>query len=456
LKVLLSVHQFLPRHVTGTEQYVRSIALGLIGRGHEVRVFAFEPLVAAETGQRLWFQRDEVVDDIPVRRVGLHPEECAGPVLADHENPIVGRLFERFLDEHRFDVVHLFHPRHLGLAAVREPKRRGLPVVASLMDFYFLCPNFMLLRRDGVLCDGPPAGGLGCVPCIDPGLGSIIDSGDVREDVMRLAHAGGKQSSVAQRPIRRAYALLRRKQSTFAALETVDAILAPSRFLLRKFVEAGFPERRLEHVPYGVDKSRLAGFVKRRPRKGKLAIGYIGSVTPHKGLDVLIAAVRGLRDPGVTLAVHGSLGTHSDFTRRVRELTAGDRRIEFCGPFAPNRLGSVLSRCDVLAVPSVWYENTPFTVLEAQAAGIGVVASDLGGLAEIVEPGANGWLFPAGDFRALQGLLASLVPAQGRALRGASPPPPLDANLDAIEAVYRRVSAGASRVAGGGADSRDW
>ena len=67
------------------------------------------------------------------------------------------------------------------------------------------------------------------------------------------------------------------------------------------------------------------------------------------------------------------------------------------GPFAHDELPAVLSSLDVLVVPSVWYENTPFVVLEAFSTGRPVVASDLGGLSELVDDGVNGKLFKAGD-----------------------------------------------------------
>ena len=62
-----------------------------------------------------------------------------------------------------------------------------------------------------------------------------------------------------------------------------------------------------------------------------------------------------------------------------------------------------------MAVPSLWYENTPFSVLEALHVDIPVLASDLGGISEIVHDGENGRLFRAGDAEALAAVLRELV-----------------------------------------------
>ena len=76
-------------------------------------------------------------------------------------------------------------------------------------------------------------------------------------------------------------------------------------------------------------------------------------------------------------------------------------RITFRGPYGHEELAEAISSIDVLVVPSVWYENTPFVVLEAFATGRPVIASDLGGLSELVKDGVNGRTFRAGDPGAL-------------------------------------------------------
>ena len=73
---------------------------------------------------------------------------------------------------------------------------------------------------------------------------------------------------------------------------------------------------------------------------------------------------------------------------------------------------------DLVVVPSLWYENTPFSVLEARAMGVPVVASDLGGISEVIVPGQDGFLFRAGDQDALAGVLGGILddPEQLRAM----------------------------------------
>jgi glycosyltransferase involved in cell wall biosynthesis len=442
MRVLFLLHQFLPRHVTGTEQYARSLARELRRRGHDTRVFAYEPLIQHAAPGRFWFEQDEVVDGIPVRRASVHPLASPNPVLLDYENPLAVRLLRRYLDVERFDLAHVFHPRNVGAGALDEFCAVGLPFVVSLMDFWFLCPNNLLLRRDGSLCQGPPEGGLGCVGCLDPELGAFVQETGVRSALAVLGRQSPGLVGFSGERMPRALALLLRKERLFSALGRADAVLSPSRFVQATFAAAGFDHRRIQHVPYGIDRSRFGDHARQpRPEGQRLRLGYIGSITPHKGLHTLIPVLRRLRDPRWTLLVHGSLDTHPEYAAQVRALAGKDRRIRFRGAFGSDRLGEVLASLDAVVVPSLWYENTPFTILEALAFGLPVLASDLGGISEIVVHGSNGLLFRPGDPASMGDALARLQ-REPRALPVADArvqPRTLGENVDELESIYRSV-----------------
>jgi glycosyltransferase involved in cell wall biosynthesis len=109
----------------------------------------------------------------------------------------------------------------------------------------------------------------------------------------------------------------------------------------------------------------------------------------------------------VALRIHGRLEEpmFADYIGALRAAAKDDARITFAGAYDAKAASQVFADMDALVVPSTWYENTPFVVLEAFAAGVPVIASDLGGLREVVREGHNGALFPAGD---AQGLAAAI------------------------------------------------
>jgi glycosyltransferase involved in cell wall biosynthesis len=104
----------------------------------------------------------------------------------------------------------------------------------------------------------------------------------------------------------------------------------------------------------------------------------------------------------------------------LRLAAGGDPRIRFHGPFAEGEQQRVLASIDLLVLPSVWWENSPLTVLEALASGVPVVASAIGGLPELVAHGDTGLLTPPGDAGALREALEDVT--EGRRLAGRRDP----------------------------------
>lgn len=441
MKVLLVVHQFLPRHITGTEQYVRALARAMRATGIDARVLAFEPLVQFDSPDRLFVERDEVVEELPVRRIGVHHRQSPNPEIRDYENPLAGQLLARHLDEVGYDLVHLFHPRNIGTGTIEEPRLRGLPLVVNLMDFWWICPNYLLWRRDGSLCDGPPEGGAGCIPCVDPRLAKALEDRRVEPHVRRLQGLRTPAGNHGASAVRQAHALLGREEHLMGLLATADRVIAPSRFIAGVYAKHGLPPERIVHLPYGLDPARFADMPPRKavPGRPMLDVGYTGSISRHKGVHVLLEAMRHVTNGNVRLHVHGSRDSQPGFSEALVDGIT-DSRVTFHGSFAPTQLGQVLAGLDLLVVPSLWYENTPFSILEALHVGLPVVASDLGGIAEIVVEGQSGRLFPAGDAKALAALLDGFAadPAQLATLR-APKPPSIDDNVASLRGLYEEL-----------------
>ena len=160
------------------------------------------------------------------------------------------------------------------------------------------------------------------------------------------------------------------------------------------------------------------------PRDGVL---FVGRITPHKGIDVLIRAL----PPDATLTVVGSEGhdpepPERDYPDLLRSLAAG-RRVRFAGAVDDAELVSLFRRAVALVLPSVertYYGRTiavsellGLVALEAMASGTPVIASRLGGVPEVVEDGETGFLVPPGDEIALRERLETLLGDPARAAR---------------------------------------
>jgi glycosyltransferase involved in cell wall biosynthesis len=221
----------------------------------------------------------------------------------------------------------------------------------------------------------------------------------------------------------------------------VDTFIAPSKYLRGVFEAAGFGRGRWIVVGHGVDPPPS-----RRPAgdaggTGPLRIGFAGTVTPLKGVDVLIRAVKQLSEGSWRLDVCGRDDLRPEFAGPLKREARG-LPIRFSGEYAPSEVPALMRDWDVAVVPSRWVENQPLAILEAFASGIPVVASDLGGMRELVEDRVNGRLFETGSADALAAVLRDLAAdrAQLDALRrGVAPPPTLDEHVARIENLYEKV-----------------
>jgi glycosyltransferase involved in cell wall biosynthesis len=131
-----------------------------------------------------------------------------------------------------------------------------------------------------------------------------------------------------------------------------------------------------------------------------LRIGFVGRFTGVKGPHVLVDAVRRLpEDVAVEVQLYGMAQSAQDrqYLNEMKQRALNEVRIQFCGPMTAENRVEAFAGFDVLAVPSIWFETGPFTVLEAFAAGIPVLGSNHGGIAERVEHGKSGVLVPPGD-----------------------------------------------------------
>lgn len=397
MKILFAVHQFFPERRAGVEIVTLELAKELLARGHEPRVFAAKRSLPG--GLRPYETEDYEHEGIPVRRVGRPEEGPSRPYRLNYENREMAERARQYAREVGPDVVHAMHLQGLSASVLGAFKGLGLPVVFTAADFWTVCPVVDLRRHDGALCEGPEVSH--CVRCIasrnpDPRVraranlpGAVAGAAGVlsRTPLARLSGGLRQVGDVGRRPA-----------SIREDMRHVDRVLAYTRLTRNLLAQNGVGAGRTTVSHYGVDVAPVADVGGEEPSSGALRVGFVGTVAPHKGPDLLVRAFRSLPEgPRATLEIHGGAGGYEPFAGELRALAGDDARISFPGAFPREEVGRVLSGIDVLVVPSRWYENAPGVVFEAFAAGVPVVATDLGGLSEFVRHGENGLLFRLDD-----------------------------------------------------------
>jgi glycosyltransferase involved in cell wall biosynthesis len=364
---ILHVNKFLYRR-GGAEAYMLDLAALQSREGHEVEFFS----MAHQENQASRFERyfpeyrsfrpqpDSLIDKVKV----------AGRLLY---SPAARRGIEIVLEEFVPDVVHLHNIYHQLSPSILQPLRAlGIPAVMTLHDYKLACPTYLFLDK-GQLCEA----------CL---------GGHFYQAVLRRCNDGSLLSSSLN-------ALELTVHTAMHAYAPVGVFACPSRFVVGKMTAAGvFPDR-LRHIPHFVD----ARSIDTKERAGGSVV-YAGRLSKEKGVDTLIeaAAMTGLR---VEIAGTGPDAAAYEALARAR----GADGVRFLGHLPREELHQVIRSAAVLAIPSRCHENQPVIVLEAFACGVPAVASQLGGLPELIDPGVDGELVPHGDAEALAGSLQRFV-----------------------------------------------
>jgi glycosyltransferase involved in cell wall biosynthesis len=399
MKILFAAHQFLPDHCAGTEVITLGLARALNVRGHETAVFAAKR--SAPSSELMPGEvEDYAVEGVPVRRIGRPRESLLRSYRLNYDNLMMAEGLGDYLQEFRPDVVHFMHLQGLSAAAIPIVRKLGIPTLYTATDFWTICPVVDLRRHDGSVCTGPDLAH--CPRCLasrqpDSRIGALMQR--TPGSLLRAAGAiAGLPLPAKPLPLRRIGEISERPAYLREQVNSLDRIVAPTRLTRDLLISNGVIPELVGVSRYGVNTSNITRVPRRKNTTSGVRFGFIGTLGPHKGCDLLIRAFKRL-PPATesTLSIYGGGEAFSTFQKELKRLAQWDERITFAGSFPPPRVGEVLAALDVLVVPSRWYENTPMVIYEAFAAGVPVVATNLGGMSEVVEHEKNGLLFPLDD-----------------------------------------------------------
>lgn len=381
MKILQVVHYFPPYSVGGSELYSLQLAHEL-ARSHDVRLFFTLP---ENTGT------DRVVtgtyEGLPYRALRKNRYTFDRPF---HErDPRVETEFIKMIEEVKPDVVHFQHLINLSVGLPRLAHRKKIACCFTLHDFWLLCPQIFLLKPDMQLCtEFSPRD---CLSCTQEQTGYYLLTNECTQ-AMESTRNRVKQVLNFKKKSINLFALgLWRHYWVKKIVRAVDIFIAPSRFLREQYVRYGFDPGKIVFIRHGFTKIQFDGLVKKP--SDRLRFAFIGSPREYKGIGVLIEAFNRITEPA-ELRIYGTIPSEA-----LQELTgqAKNPHIYFMGELRQEDKKSAFAEIDVLIVPSRCYENCPVVINEAFMAKTPVIATALGGMAELVQDGVSGFTFPAGD-----------------------------------------------------------
>jgi glycosyltransferase involved in cell wall biosynthesis/MoaA/NifB/PqqE/SkfB family radical SAM enzyme len=415
------------RFNAGSEVYTQSLAHALAAR-HEVRVFT--------RGEDPFVPDGNMTSEVDADEPRVRLQVVNLPNSRDrYRREEVDARFKEVLDEFRPHVVHVGHLNHLSTSLIEVARAQAIPIVFTLHDYWLMCPRGQFLQMNAA--------------------GEVWSACSGQEDRKCAERCYTRYFSGA--PAERAEDVdywqgwvARRMAHVREVAAGVDLFIAPSQHLLRRFRdEFGIPAARLTYLDYGFHHERLAG--RSRAEEAGFTFGYIGTHIPAKGIHQLLEAFA--KVPGKPrLRIWGRVrGATSDSLQALARALPGGagERVEWLPEYRnADIVGDVFNRVDAIVVPSIWEENSPLVIHEAQQARVPVITADAGGMAEYVDDGVNGLLFRHRDVSSLAQAMTrmSADPGRARALgqRGylfseSGDVPDMEEHTRIIEGLYARV-----------------
>jgi glycosyltransferase involved in cell wall biosynthesis len=439
---------------TGVSTYCRDLLPALVGRGIETGVVCVE--------RRDWRLRPYLhVSDaggvtlFTLVNSPLDPENSLYRPAQDCVHAAVERVIRSCLQRYEPGVLHVQTLQGYPGSIVSIARALGIPTLMTLHDFWALCPRLGLMRLDGAVCDGPEEGRNCLQHCVRPRpwpqrlyrFGNRLPDGHLHEafQSVRALHlrSAGRRGSLWT-PARHVPAVAnphllsghaQRSTCLLQALRQTDGLLAVSEFVKAAFVRHGLPSARIRTLPPALALEHIT-WIPRTAPETPLRIGFLGRAVPMKGAHIFAEAVREVPAERARFLMYGGA---SPETRRYLQQLSGQARLEIRGSYTRDDLPRILDGLDVVVVPSLVQETVGLVVLEAQAAGVPVIASRIGAIPEHVRDGENGLLCAPGDPADLAAKIRhvvetpSLVAAMSARTR---PSTPLKTHVDMLLDIY--------------------
>ncbi len=369
LTVLYLIHYFYPLKKGGTERFTLNIAKEAEAHGHRPIVLVLEANEARATYPHREgdiFYREYTYDG--VRCIGFRhlraPLGLYYKSVRDDDSQM--RAFMRFICEREgVDIVHATYPQPFA-SFLAECKATGMPYIVTCTDFALMCHYSTMVDRRADFCAGAEGGRRCATVCPTYGCRDFKA----------------------------------RHESAAALLANAAAVTVPSAFVAR-MMGAEFPRVPFLPVNHGIGES----FTYRRREGRAQRFVYAGTLSPLKGIHLLIEAFTRLPNEDISLHIYGE--GDENYAGRLRAMA--DSRVVFHGAAAADEMPAIYSEADCVVVPSMWYETYNFVVREAAATGALVLAAAIGAMPEAIREGENGFLFAPSDADALYKALLSAL-----------------------------------------------
>jgi glycosyltransferase involved in cell wall biosynthesis len=350
MKILLANKFYYYRG--GAEVYVIDLESLLRKHGHEVAVFSMQHPENLPSAYETYFPKEVDFINIKLRNFFTY---ISRPLGSKEVKSNFLHLLETFCP----DVIHLNNVHsQLSPVIAKIAHEKGIKIVWTLHDYKMLCPRYDCIRK------GKP-----CTLCYSSKW-RVIRYSCMKNNCAAsiLAYWEAKMWN-------------REKLEEYAT-----TFICPSDFLRNEMIRGGFNPQKLTKLNNFIDVAKITQPVCSSKENYYC---YVGRLSPEKGVKTLLKAAAELP---YTLRIIGTGILEQELKQKYQA-----ENIVFEGYKSWGEIETIVRKARFSVVPSEWFENNPFAILESLALGTPVLGARIGGILELVEENANGLLFESGN-----------------------------------------------------------
>ena len=342
----------------GSEKYYFELGKLLKEHGHEVAYFSMKDEKNITTGDKEYF-----VEPIDLNKGS---KLKALDVIYSKKNK---KKMEEALDEFKPDIVHLNNFQRQLSASIIEPiKKRNIPIVFTAHDVQAICPAITMLDNEKNICE----------KCMH---------GKYMNCIKKKCNKGSTLKSI----IGALEGYFYRINKIYT--KKIDCIITPSEFYRKKLIEDGISEKKIVAIHNSVELKDYD-----IPTEDNGYALYFGRLSKEKGVLNLINAFSKLENG--TLYIAGEGQEKENIEMFIKENNLQDR-IKLLGFLDSTEMKEKIRKSKFVVIPSIWYENCPYSVMETLAIGKPVIGADIGGIPELVQNDRSGIIYKYDDVNEL-------------------------------------------------------
>ena len=340
----------------GSEKYYFELGKLLKEHGHEVAYFSMKDEKNITTGDKEYF-----VEPIDLNKGS---KLKALDVIYSKKNK---KKMEEALEDFKPDIVHLNNfQRQLSASIIDPIKKKNIPIVFTAHDMNAICPASAMLYKGEI-----------CEDCIKKGYNSCI-----------------KKSCIKNSKLKSILAVLETKYyKKHKIYKKIDCIISPSEFIKNQLIKGNLEYNTIKVLHNFVEKSNVNSI-----NDEGYAL-FFGRLSIEKGILNIVQALKNI--PNGKLLIAGDGPEKENIEKYIKDNGLKDR-IKLLGYLNQNEIKKYISNAKFVVVPSIWYENCPYSILETMEIGKPIIGSKIGGIPELIEDGKNGFLYKYNDIKQLE------------------------------------------------------